>query len=195
MPLDDLGPERDEEFEPLGVHEGADELPTRNYDIDHELVMHTTTLVDDERAKFPTDEMLDTAVEDMESKWGEECFTYHWVDKDELWAWHNDSEVDRLQPEFRSVMVICKMNSKYRTNESDEPAEWLRALSGQANLGTIRRLIDKADESLNEIGMGVHGVAADDFAISDFSYLKAIPQDEVPIWQEFLMERDNWLEK
>lgn len=195
MTLDDLGPDRDEEFEPLGVHQGADELPKRNYDIDHELVIDTVPLVADEKAKFPTDDMLDAAVDDMQDKWEDECFSYHWVDEDELHAWHSGKEVDRVQPEFRKIKVICKMNSKYRTNSAGEPAKWLRALSGQGNLGTMRRLIEKADESLNEIGMGAHGVTADDFNIVDFSYLNAIPQDQTPIWQEFLMERDDWLEQ
>lgn len=194
MPTDDLNADEDDSFEPLGVHEGADELPRRNYSIDHEIVMKTVATTDTEVAAFPDDESLDEVVEETRSKWIEESFSYHWVDQDELWAWHNDESIDRLNPEYRRIMIVCKVNSKYRTHEDGSLAEWLRALSSQTNIGTAKRLITKASNSLNQIDREVHGHSGDEFDLIDFSHINAIPQDQTPIWQEFLMDRDNWLD-
>jgi len=194
MPTDDLEPDKNDSFKPLGVHEGADELPRRNYSIDHEIVMDTVATTDTEVAAFPSDESLDEVVEEIRSKWNEESFSYHWVDQDELWAWHKGKPIDRLNPEYRHIMIVCKVNSKYRTHEDGSPAKWLRALSGQANLGTVKRLITKASNSLNEVDREVHGHSSDEFDLIDFSHINAIPQNQTPIWQEFLMERDDWLD-
>jgi len=195
MTLDDIQPDENGDCEPLEVHEGVDGLPRRNFNIDHELVMKTTAVVDKKKAKFPTDEMLDTAVEGIQSKWKDEVFSYHWVDREELWAWHEDREVKQFKRDHRAVLIICKWNSKYCIDTEVSPSEWLRVITEQGDLGTARRLIMKAHKSLNDIGLGVYGVSIDDFRAINFSFLKAIPQDKVSIWEQFLMERDEWLEQ
>lgn len=192
MALDDLNPD-DNGYEPSDVHEGADELPRKNFDIDIELTLDVVSVENKHQARFPSDGILDSCIKEMNDQWGEEPLTYHWVDKDELWAWHSDTEVSRRQPEFRSINILVKANSKYYMTEEGEPSHWLREISNQMNVSTVKRIAETADEILNWHGLGIHGARVEDFVITDFIQVNAIPQDSVPVWQEFLMERDQWM--
>jgi hypothetical protein len=195
MALDDLTPDDDGSTADRETTQGQDEIPRRTFNIDFDVTAPTVILEDAEQAKFPTDEMLDTALEPLGSEAPEEHHELYWVDTDELWAWHEGSEVNRRQPEFRSVVIIVKVNSKYAMNSVGEPAEWLRETSSQINLGTVEKWMESANRELNKIGVGIHGFNTNEFERIAFTHLNAVPQDVTPIWQEFLQERDQWLDK
>jgi hypothetical protein len=178
----------------MGIHEGSDELPTHNYSVSHYLTIQTTTLEDCDDSEFPTDDELDDVVDQLNKYWNNGESTFHWIDKDELWAWAEAREIDRVSPDFRTVLIVCDMNKEHATAEDGSPLKWIRALSGQSHMGDVRRYIESVDRALCDINMAVRCSQSDNLNFIDSAELKSVPHDETPLWQEFLMERDEWLD-